>query len=189
MMKQVALPWSQWSWVCVMVVVAMTVHAVEAANVNKSAASSRRELEKPFWVRHLQVGDSFTIPMSPVTILIVLGSAVYLWRGFHKSSTATASHILMDDETELKRIQQQVGLNDEKKFAAAAQQYSTCPSGKQAGGNLGQFKQGSMAPPFDQAVFSRHTQVGTVVGPIQTSFGWHLIFLHERDEQRQLVVN
>jgi peptidyl-prolyl cis-trans isomerase C len=163
----------------------MTVNVVEAA---KSVATSSRELEKPFWVSHLQVGDSFTIPMSPVTLLIVFGSAVYLWWGFHKSSTAMASHILMDDEKELKRIQQQVG-QDQKKFAAAAEQYSTCPSGKQAGGNLGQFKQGSMAPPFDQAVFSRHTQVGTVVGPIQTSFGWHLIFLHERDEQRQLVIN
>jgi parvulin-like peptidyl-prolyl isomerase len=30
--------------------------------------------------------------------------------------------------------------------------------------------------------------VGVVIGPLQTQFGWHLILIQERDEQRQLVI-
>ena len=77
--------------------------------------------------------------------------------------------------------------NDPQKFAQYAREHSTCPSGKN-GGSLGKFNMGAMVPPFDRAVFSPKNEVGEVIGPVQTNFGYHLILIHERDEQRQLVV-
>lgn len=78
--------------------------------------------------------------------------------------------------------------NDKAKFAKYAAEHSKCPSGKGNGGSLGKFNIGNMVPPFDKAVFSPKNEVGVVIGPVQTQFGWHLILVHERDEQRQLIV-
>jgi len=78
--------------------------------------------------------------------------------------------------------------NDPVKFGECAAKYSVCPSGKTANGSLGKFKLGAMVPPFDKAVFSLKSKVGTVIGPVQTQFGWHLIYIHSKDEQRSLVV-
>lgn len=47
-------------------------------------------------------------------------------------------------------------------------------------GLLGTFPKGAMVPPFDKAVFNPDTPVGTAVGPVQTHFGYHLIFIHDR---------
>jgi peptidyl-prolyl cis-trans isomerase C len=48
---------------------------------------------------------------------------------------------------------------------------------------------GAMVPPFDKAVFTPKNKVGEVLGPVQTQFGWHLILLVERDEQRSLIMD
>ena len=78
--------------------------------------------------------------------------------------------------------------NDKAKFAKYAAEHSVCPSGKSSGGSLGKFRLGSMVPPFDKVVFSPKNKIGEVLGPVQTQFGWHLILVHERDEQRSLVI-
>jgi len=52
-------------------------------------------------------------------------------------------------------------------FANLAQEFSTCPSGAQ-GGSLGTFNPGTMVAEFDQVVFSPETNIGEVVGPVQT---------------------
>ena len=52
-------------------------------------------------------------------------------------------------------------------------------SGK-TGGFLGTFGRGKMVPPFDDACFDEANQPGSVVGPVQTAFGWHLIYIQER---------
>lgn len=53
------------------------------------------------------------------------------------------------------------------KFADAARQFSTCPSSSQ-GGSLGSFPPGRMVPEFDQVIFDPETQLGEIVGPVQT---------------------
>jgi len=108
-----------------------------------------------------------------------------------KQSSAVASHILLDDHSDaakekLEKLKKEIG-NDKAKFAKLAAEHSTCPSGKSAGGSLGKFNMGAMVPPFDKVVFALKTRVGEVLGPVETQFGWHLILVHERDEQRQLV--
>lgn len=64
-------------------------------------------------------------------------------------------------------------------FAAVAKQHSQCPSGQQ-GGDLGEFGPGQMVKEFDTAVFS--AEIGQVVGPVQTQFGYHLIEVTSRTD-------
>ncbi|KAK1868797.1 hypothetical protein I4F81_011280 [Pyropia yezoensis] len=48
---------------------------------------------------------------------------------------------------------------------------SQCPSAA-VGGDLGWFRRGVMAPPFDEAVFS--SAAGAVV-KVHSAYGWHLV--------------
>jgi len=58
-------------------------------------------------------------------------------------------------------------------FAELARQYSDCPSGKRAGGDLGTFAKGRMAPPFEKVAFAlEENQISDIV---ETDFGFHLI--------------
>lgn len=94
---------------------------------------------------------------------------------------ADASHILMkgdDAASKLEELKSQIG-NDPVKFAEAAAQYSTCPSGRK-GGNLGEFGPGMMVKEFDTVVFKE--DVGIVHGPIKTQFGSHLILINQRND-------
>merc|ERR1711862_1041129 len=86
-----------------------------------------------------------------------------------KPFEAKASHILVDKKETADKILKEI--NDFSKFQSLAGSMSTCPSGKK-GGDLGWFSKGSMVPPFDKVVFDPETKIGTVVGPVQTQFGW-----------------
>lgn len=90
---------------------------------------------------------------------------------------ATARHILVETEEVCEDLKQQIenGLD----FAAAAAEFSACPSGK-SGGALGTFEQGRMVPEFDQVVFS--AELNKVHGPVQTDFGYHLIEITDRED-------
>ena len=67
----------------------------------------------------------------------------------------------------------------ETSFAALASQYSTCPSSSR-GGSLGSFAPGTMVKEFDEVVFAPNTKVGSILGPVQTQFGYHLICVDKR---------
>mmetsp|Transcript_25564 Transcript_25564/g.55003 ORF Transcript_25564/g.55003 Transcript_25564/m.55003 type:complete len:183 (-) Transcript_25564:1674-2222(-) len=152
--------------------------------VAAETAGGSREQSKPFYLRDIQVGD-ITLPFSPVTVAVMLISVVLAGGIFSSSpkSTATASHILLDGkdaEATLEKLKKEIK-GDYTKFQESAKQHSKCPSGKSAGGALGTFKPGSMVPPFDKAIFGKENKVGEVIGPIQTNFGWHLIWIVERN--------
>lgn len=85
-----------------------------------------------------------------------------------------AAHILVKTESEAKDILQKIKIGG--KFADLAKRYSTCPSGKK-GGDLGWFKPGQMVPEFDKAAFE--ATKGSIVGPVRTEFGYHLIFIKD----------
>jgi len=82
-----------------------------------------------------------------------------------------AAHILVKTLAEATELQTQLAAGAD--FAALASVYSTCPSGKGGGGNLGFFSKGMMVKPFEDAAFA--TEVGKVSDPVQTQFGYHLI--------------
>ena len=91
--------------------------------------------------------------------------------------TASARHILVSTEDACQKLKTDIESGAD--FAALAAEHSQCPSGKQ-GGNLGQFSQGQMVPEFDKVVFSE--EIGSVHGPVQTQFGYHLIEITGRGE-------
>lgn len=81
-----------------------------------------------------------------------------------------AAHILVKKEDEAKSLLAK--LNSGENFSELAKRYSDCPSGKR-GGDLGWFGSGQMVREFEEAAF-KGTK-GSVVGPVKTQFGWHLI--------------
>lgn len=64
-------------------------------------------------------------------------------------------------------------------FAALARRYSECPTGSD-GGDLGYFPRGEMAKDFENVVFDSKTPEETVVGPVETRNGWHVMLIHHR---------
>lgn len=91
-------------------------------------------------------------------------------------SKAKARHILVDSEAVCTDLIKQI--NDGAEFSDLAKQHSSCPSGKQSGGDLGEFSPGQMVPEFDTACFEGN--VGDVQGPIKTQFGYHVVQVTER---------
>lgn len=83
---------------------------------------------------------------------------------------ARASHILVKTEDEATRLLKRI--QDGEDFAEVAKRFSKCPSGKN-GGDLGWFGKGQMVPEFETAAFGN--DAGTLVGPVKTQFGFHVI--------------
>jgi peptidyl-prolyl cis-trans isomerase C len=73
---------------------------------------------------------------------------------------------------------------DSQSFAALAQAYSRCPSGRQ-GGNLGQIARGDTTPEFEQALVSLRPGE-TSKSPVPTRYGFHIIRLDRKIDGRQL---
>lgn len=88
---------------------------------------------------------------------------------------ARARHILVDSEAACLDIKRQIEAGAD--FAEMARLHSSCPS-KRQGGDLGEFGPGMMVREFDEAVFSG--EVGKVLGPVKTQFGWHLLEVTQR---------
>ena len=90
---------------------------------------------------------------------------------------ANARHILVKTLDDVDIVMNE--LKDGVDFTTVARRYSTCPSSSQ-GGSLGSFSPGTMVAEFDKVVFSPDTQIGQIVGPVMTQFGYHLIVVDKR---------
>lgn len=97
---------------------------------------------------------------------------------FAKGETVRAKHILVDDEEKCASILESI-VKEEKTFEDAAKEFSSCPS-KEKGGDLGAFGKGQMVKEFEDAAFA--AEIGHVVGPVKTQFGYHLIKVEEKNE-------
>ena len=87
-----------------------------------------------------------------------------------------ASHLLVQTEEEAKQLREDI-LNG-RKFEDVAAEVSMCPSGAN-GGDLGFFGRGVMVREFEAAAFSMN--VGDLSEPIHTQFGWHLLYLTDKN--------
>lgn len=101
---------------------------------------------------------------------------------FSKGETVNAKHILVAEEEKCSEILESI-VSGKTEFEAAAKEFSTCPSGAK-GGDLGEFGRGQMVPEFEQAAFE--AEIGHVVGPVKTQFGYHLIKVEKRTEAQVL---
>jgi len=97
---------------------------------------------------------------------------------FAEPESAHAKHILVDTEEKAAEIMASIEKGDIA-FEDAAKEFSSCPSNAQ-GGDLGEFGRGQMVPEFDQVAFE--AEIGKVVGPVKTQFGYHLIKVEGRKE-------
>lgn len=88
---------------------------------------------------------------------------------------ASARHILVATKEACEALKAKIEAGED--FAKCARENSTCPSSRD-GGNLGEFSPGQMVKEFDTVVFSG--EVGKVLGPVQTQFGFHLIEVTKR---------
>lgn len=87
----------------------------------------------------------------------------------------SAAHILVADEA--KAIELKTQLDAGADFAELAKANSTDTGSGANGGDLGWFGLGAMVKPFEDAVVG--AEVGKVVGPIKSDFGYHLILVKE----------
>ncbi len=87
-----------------------------------------------------------------------------------------ARHILVADAGKAQEVEAK--LKGGAKFEDLAKQYSTDPSSKDKGGELGFFGKGQMVPAFQAAAFSQ--KIGVVGPPVKSPFGYHIIEAEEK---------
>ncbi|HBF61559.1 MAG TPA: peptidylprolyl isomerase [Methyloceanibacter sp.] len=90
----------------------------------------------------------------------------------------SARHILVNTEDEAKEVKAQLeGGSDFAKLAAEKSKDKNAE-----GGSLGFFSRGQMLKPFEDAAFA--LDVGKLSEPVKTSFGWHIIEVQEKRNQK-----
>jgi protein-export membrane protein SecD len=136
------------------------------------------------WAEQAQDGD-ISDPIDTT------GGVQILKRGAEREGgeVVDASHILLcsaeiatcaDTETyptqadALAKAQELLAQANAQNFAALAEEFSMDPGSASQGGDLGTFGTGEMVAPFEEAVMN--AEVGAIVGPVETDFGYHLIF-------------
>ena len=115
----------------------------------------------------------------------------------YEQTNARASHILVDTEAEATEIKGKIEAGDVD-FSEAAVKFSKCSS-KERGGKLGKFVPGASkyGPDFDDCIFGLYdtgtmnprneaalfepiNPVNTLLGPVKTDAGFHLITIETR---------
>lgn len=92
-----------------------------------------------------------------------------------------ASHILIsfgDDKAASKKKAEEILAKakvDPSSFAKLAKENSVDTGSAVEGGDLSFFGRGMMVKPFEDAVFS--AKKGDIVGPVESDFGWHVIYV------------
>lgn len=113
-------------------------------------------------------------------------------RFYLEKEAVRASHILVKLENEAtpeqeaeakKKIEEiQAALKDGADFTELANKYSEGPSAP-SGGDLGFFSRGQMVKPFEDVAFTM--KPGDVSEPVRTRFGYHIIKVFEKREDKQ----
>jgi len=112
---------------------------------------------------------------------------------FYQPAQVRASHILIrtnpqaSEEDKLTAKLKLDNIREELKqganFAQLAEKYSEDPGSAKNGGDLGYFTAEDMVPAFSKAAFA--LKVGEVSPPVETSFGYHLIQVTGRREEKK----
>lgn len=96
----------------------------------------------------------------------------------------SARHILVETLDTANEVLEK--LNGGAKFEDLAKEYSVDTSNKDLGGSLGFFGRGQMVPSFEEAAFS--AEIGKVIGPVETNYGYHLLIVDEKKEAKEATL-
>jgi parvulin-like peptidyl-prolyl isomerase len=91
-----------------------------------------------------------------------------------------AKHILVSEESVAQAALDRLAEGESWEALAAGLSLDT--SNKDIGGDLGWFSRGAMVDAFAEAAFAG--EVGDVIGPVRTEFGWHLILIVDHAMRR-----
>lgn len=97
-----------------------------------------------------------------------------------------ASHVLINFGTDTAAAKKQAEdilkrAKSGEDFAKLAFELSQDPSAKQNSGDLGWFTKGAMVKEFEDA--SLNGNVGSIVGPVKTQFGFHIIYIKGKSKK------
>jgi peptidyl-prolyl cis-trans isomerase C len=95
----------------------------------------------------------------------------------YSTAQVHAMHILVGDEVRAREILK-MAKDPKNDFQALAEKYSKDPSAKNNRGDIGFFGRDRMVPEFTNAAFD--AKDGEIVGPIKTSYGYHIIKVIEK---------
>ncbi len=90
---------------------------------------------------------------------------------YEKGEALEARHILVEDEETALEVLFQ--LEEGRNFSELVHEYSKDPSSLENDGELGNFRRGTMTPPFEEAAFN--LDLNEKSEPVKTQFGYHII--------------
>jgi len=93
-------------------------------------------------------------------------------------TTVDANHILVETEAEARSVFRRVHDASEARFKALARKVSTEPGAQDSGGSLGSVPATRYVPEFAAATIA--LEPGEVSRPVHTQFGWHVIYLVDK---------
>lgn len=112
-------------------------------------------------------------------------SAAHILICYKGASACDNPQYLTKDEA-LKKIQEIKNQATTANFEQLAKQYSTESAAQKTGGDLGTFGKGQMVPEFEKAAME--ATVGSISGPIETQFGYHLIYKKDENFAKEYQV-
>lgn len=101
----------------------------------------------------------------------------------YSTEQVRAQHILLPDQKTANEVLKMAKAPNAD-FQALAEQHSRDPSAKTNRGELGFFPRDRMVPEFTNAAFG--AKVGSIVGPVKTDFGYHIIKVLEKKPGKHL---
>lgn len=133
------------------------------------------ENENRAFIANVALTRAATEAVTEANIEAAYAAFVTEFDGREPTPEFNASHIIVATEDEALALREELDAGAD--FAELAREHST-DGAAAGGGSLGWFGLGAMIPEFEEAVLAM--EIGDVVGPLETRFGWHLVTLNDQ---------
>lgn len=106
---------------------------------------------------------------------------------YQQKEKVQASHILLTDKSKAEHLYKTLKGKDFNVFSSTAVKESEDEETAKNGGKLGFFDNRQMDEAFTKVAF--HTKVGKMSEPVQSAFGWHLIYVTAKQEKKEVLID